>query len=99
MLVTVDTQHAHSMGTNTNEAHRKCEFVVFCMGETFCKNVGYLISCWDIFKFDILTSNTFPNKVMANLNVFGPCMRSRINSKHQNTLIVTKDSGGNSRRE
>ena len=72
MLVTIDVQYTHSMGTNTNEAHWQCKFAVFHIGETFCKNVGYLISCWDIFKFDILTGNTIPNKMMSNLNVLGP---------------------------
>ena len=62
------------MGTNTNKSHGQHEPVVFHVGKSFCENVSHLIGHWNIFESDILISNTIPDKVMTDANVFGTHM-------------------------
>src|SRR5260370_40776709 len=96
-LVTVDFQHAHSMGMNTYESHTQCELAVLRDGKAFGEDIGYLISRRDVLEFDVSIGNTIPNKMVMDTDMFHTCMESRVNRECKGTLVIAQDCGRNSR--
>ncbi len=89
MLVTIDFQHAHSMGTNSNKSHSLDKLPMLCNWKSLHKYICYLISSRDVFEFNIPIFNTLSDEVMVDLDVFGASMVSRVDSEGQSPLIVT----------
>ena len=44
----------------------------FC--QRFCKDVCYIVVCWDVFNLNFPVLNRFANKMIVDVDVFGPRM-------------------------
>jgi len=70
------------MGIDLNESHHLDEPFMLDGLKSFCKDVGYLVSHWNIIEFDASFLNMFSNVVLPNTDVFCVHVEGWINCKH-----------------
>ncbi len=57
--------------------------------KSLCKDVSYLVSCWNVLKFNTSFIDAFSDKVLADVDMFHVHVKCRIDCKCQSTLVVT----------